>query len=375
MLNIPGILLITYLISKPFYLFPSGGLQIADLIMLVILLYNFTLTRWRVLDKSYSLIAMLFLFYVTVINLISITLYGFDIMYIKNIFFYTFNIMIFITMVELISRKKITISHILTGITLSLVVQFMMFALFSFSLSGSRVELFFNNPNQLGYYGLISGVLILLIMDLTESKKIHWIALMIAAFAVLISLSKAAIVSFAVAIAFYFLIRFGKHYKKVILVFLIVLLVPLLTQADSKIEVDEFKTALVTRISNIGRDSDDSLAYRGYDRIGNHKEYIIFGSGEGNYERFDSVIRGGEIHSTLANILFSYGIVGLMIFSWLILKIYRNQVQIFTYTFFPIILYGITHNGIRSSLLWIMLSLIACYNYKERSFVDAKGIS
>ena len=116
------------------------------------------------------------------------------------------------------------------------------------------------------------------------------------------------------------------------------------------------------RIQNIGKDSDDNLEGRGYYRIYEYPEYWLFGAGEGEYSRF----RYGEIefHSTLGNIQVSYGLVGILLFINLMRLALKNDRYRSWYILFMIMLYGLTHNGIRNSLFWILLALMASVQHK-----------
>ena len=69
-----------------------------------------------------------------------------------------------------------------------------------------------------------------------------------------------------------------------------------------------------------------------------------------------------EIHSTFFIVLTNYGLIGFLIFSMLILfwildikKAYGVRGLICVCA--PCLLYGLTHNGIRFSMFWIMFSI------------------
>lgn len=126
-------------------------------------------------------------------------------------------------------------------------------------------------------------------------------------------------------------------------------------------------TALFNRTEKIGTESDDSLAGRGYDRIIEYPNYLLFGAGEGDFKRFALSHHKGELHSTVANILFSYGLIGFIIFVSFFLnsKFYIKRVLFYMS---PILLYGLSHNGIRSPLFWIALAISFKYSKKEERY-------
>jgi hypothetical protein len=96
------------------------------------------------------------------------------------------------------------------------------------------------------------------------------------------------------------------------------------------------------------------------DRILLHPQYLILGSGEGNYKRFSK----SEFHSLLGTIIFSYGIVGLFFFIlfWKKTGAFKIKFLIFI---LPIIVHSIFHNDIRQPFLWMIFILINYFSMKE----------
>jgi len=113
------------------------------------------------------------------------------------------------------------------------------------------------------------------------------------------------------------------------------------------------------RLESIGMDNDDSLEGRGYNRIFDYPEYWIFGAGEGEYTRFEGFQL--EMHSTLGNIQASYGLIGLCLFLCFLFLTIRKDLSGSWYIILFIMTYGLTHNGIRNSLFWILIALIAVH--------------
>jgi hypothetical protein len=94
--------------------------------------------------------------------------------------------------------------------------------------------------------------------------------------------------------------------------------------------------------------SDDSLAGRGYDRFWRFPEYLIFGAGEGDFQRFAGMY-DVEIHSTLGSLVFSYGIVGAGLAVLATLMTIERRPAGLLYLM-PAMAYGVAHNGIRQPL-------------------------
>jgi hypothetical protein len=117
---------------------------------------------------------------------------------------------------------------------------------------------------------------------------------------------------------------------------------------------------------------DQSLGFfeeRGYDRIWNHPEYWVLGSGEGAYERFkDTTIIGShELHSSLGTLFFCYGAVGLLvflIFMWTVMRRTRLHAWL---VMAPAFAYGMTHQGLRFSLMWVLLGVVVALRELDRT--------
>lgn len=117
---------------------------------------------------------------------------------------------------------------------------------------------------------------------------------------------------------------------------------------------------LMTRSRTVESKTTNIVSQRGYNRLIEHPEYWLFGAGEGGYlERFGVHM---EFHSLLGNIQVSYGIIGLFLFMNLLwASIKKNYFKNWS-VLIPIMFYGITHNGIRSGLFWVLLSILMFEN-------------
>jgi hypothetical protein len=102
----------------------------------------------------------------------------------------------------------------------------------------------------------------------------------------------------------------------------------------------------------------DTPEARGYDRIANHPEYILFGAGEGAYERFRSALYSSELHSSFGTLLFCYGIMGTALFSAALLWIARADMRSALFLI-PAFVYGLAHHGVRVAFFWMMLAVLA----------------
>lgn len=98
---------------------------------------------------------------------------------------------------------------------------------------------------------------------------------------------------------------------------------------------------------------------RGYERLFKYPENLILGAGEGANYRWEQTRFTGEIHSTLAGILFSYGIPGLFFFLRFIYLLWRHlpnwrQKLLLLAPF----LYSLGTYNLRNTMFWFGLGVL-----------------
>jgi len=120
------------------------------------------------------------------------------------------------------------------------------------------------------------------------------------------------------------------------------------------------------RLGSIGDQADDSIEGRGYYRITDNLELMAFGAGEGDFARLDRTDDPKEFHSTPGNIIVSYGVIGVGLFLFFLFVVFRRAPLSSLAFFAPLMLYGITHNGIRGSLLWFFLALVYAQSFERK---------
>ena len=111
---------------------------------------------------------------------------------------------------------------------------------------------------------------------------------------------------------------------------------------------------------NLSAERDSALGTgRGYDRIREMGIHFLWGMGEGAYGRFQTM-SGREVHSTFASLLVSYGLFGLLGYLVLFFKGFVNKRSLLRNLSIMsgIFLYQLSHNGIRNTLLWLVIVLL-----------------
>ncbi|MEO1617414.1 MAG: hypothetical protein AAFV88_16300 [Planctomycetota bacterium] len=287
----------------------------------------------------------------------------------KGVAFFTFNFVYMVILYRyLVTYRRTALNHVFIGILLATSLA-AAGVLLNINPSGSRETGFFNNPNQLGYFGLIVVLVCLSCYSLCSLKLARLMALFgitTAAYLILVSLSKAAMVS-----AFFGVIIFAPSIRRRDLFYLLILSLICLPFAAPKVIESDVISRVVARVQNIGKDSDDSIAGRGYNRIRRYPEKMILGAGEGEYRRFGARL---EMHSTIGSIVFCYGIAGAFFFFLFNYRCFRISPVLYLSLFSPIYAYGLTHNGIRFSAFWLAYAVFLAVSELRREDAEAYTI-
>jgi hypothetical protein len=342
-----------YILLKPFYILPSGLPQLGDgllIIMLVLLAFQ---RRVYFNKEARAFVGWMVLFaaHATLVNFTwSAILADKKVMLYSA--YYIFNVGLVILCLRYgFLKPKTTLTVIAYATAVSVLLQ----AGVSFLADKEetiRQTISFNNPNQLGYWSLLS---LCIFLSIANRLKFPWymqaVVPICLCYTVALSLSKAAMLSSVLTI----FLHVVKN-KKMLFAAIVVAGIGYVGLENSTI-VDH----VTNRIDNIGQQYDDSFYARGYLRIIAWPQYVLLGAGEGAIYRWDDSEYSDdrfEIHSTMATVVFSYGLVGLTFFLAGIFCIYRaTSFGQFIYVL-PPFLYGITHQGLRFSLFWLLFAVV-----------------
>jgi hypothetical protein len=121
------------------------------------------------------------------------------------------------------------------------------------------------------------------------------------------------------------------------------------------IDLEQFK--IYDRLSSIGVHGDDSLDGRGYNLL------YTFGAFELLMGYGPSVVNnliGHELHSTFGSYFVNYGILGGSLYLLFFFYSYQQCARSLgvirsAICFSPVVLYGITHNGSRFSIVYLFI--------------------
>lgn len=215
----------------------------------------------------------------------------------------------------------------------------------------------FNNPNQLGYFSVCLLSLTYLLRLRGAYRNPLTIALYAAAvFLAIASLSKAAMVATFGVIFIASKPRFSRNFVFAWVLAAVGAAIMLLVAYEAGY-LDKY--LFMQRLEGLATENDSNLASRGYFAFlqGNAVQTFL-GLGTGNVIR----LIGHEVHSTFFSILSNYGLVGLGLLIALMVVWFKSLWR--TYGFIglaciagPSMLYGLTHNGSRFTIFWLLFSL------------------
>jgi hypothetical protein len=356
MLKPTHIFLFLTIASFPLYLLPSGGVQISHGFFAIFFVSFFGQIKrsYRSFPQNKKRIFKAIAAFVVVTCVVQtgwVLVHG---SYRSLLFagFYIFNSLYFYSIYVYLTRYQKRGANLIFLATLTSIGIVFGGLLAGISMSAYRRTSFFNNPNQLGYFALLTTLIVLLFHTRSTVKY----ARLLSIFAVLInlylssvSLSKAAMVSTAAS-----LVVFLPMFKKSHLLLLIIVIGASYSVWLPRVMNSVAYSRAKNRIQRIGADQDDSILGRGYGRISSNPEYLLTGAGEGNSARWGAE---HEIHSLFANMLFCYGIAGFGVFCLFLFRCYSLSPWIFIVLFLPVFAYGATHNGVRFSYMWLLFAV------------------
>lgn len=370
------ILMVGAILASPFYIYASGLPQPAHILMLIasvfIVAVNKEFCDGLVKSNKY-LVA--FLCVVIFVNSIYFIKHGEGIFLINSIYwlyggFLMMAVMCIFDDEWLNDWIKIFILFQLSMVSMSYLLGWGGF------LYWPRYEYFLNGPNQLAYFVLA----LLIIYAVIEKGEISFgllCAYFLAASAIFTTGARSMYIAFAPIIIILMLCARG-DYRKMLIVILIpvviyyvFLILELPWYVPTKAEklagenyniwnntFNRFSELCISCSSTDYYSIEYQLRARGYLRLIDYPEYLIFGAGQGMNERFSNGYGFNyEIHSSLLGVWFYYGLAGIILFLLAIWKLFKNKTNIILLA--PVFVYGLFTYGLRSPYFWLILGFIA----------------
>jgi len=360
---LPLVGLSAYFVTSVFHVFPSGNPQPADFLLLLAIVATL-LVAWRHLPYEPVLYIALALFssWVVLVNTIWFFLSP-DFVFLRKTSFYLYNAVVLLFVIATayhdFERLKTVVwwSCVIALLAQVLYLEFLYVGL------GKRATGTFNNPNQLGYWALLVMACLAVVKERNPLGILDVLALGAGFYVLMLSLSKAASISGMLMILL--IVAFCRCRRGAGLLLAFALVLGLLYEVAAGGLAERFMSFdsvanLSHRLSSIGKSEDDNLLHRGYIRLIQNPQYLAFGAGEGGFERLTEIAdrQSKELHSTLGTILMSYGLIGLGLFGLLLFVIFGRAPLASIAYLGPVMLYSVTHVGVRFSEFWIFLALV-----------------
>lgn len=382
---------------KQFYILPSGSIGISDAFLAAsgaFLLIHIIRNRKRVFYQI-DIPWYGFILAVCIIN-------GYYYCYSHNGQFLLFTLYwLYITMSIWIFRTLAS-ERFIFGLSIvceiNLIVQTFIYLLgrgryFHENWGGSRFMGTFNDPNQFAFF-VFSMLLILVLVYLrNQQKKYIWLFWADALYLIGLSKSTGVFTGVFTLILLSLGLLIWKNYNKskykivwslcllIGGIFIIVVLYSIWPKANFDITLTDY--TLLSRIQQkIWKLSHGNLADLLYDRSAErlilYPEYLLYGAGEGMFERFlpgdfvkqitpgvFDVVRVNEIHSSFFSIWFSYGIIPLFVFLYWAGKNMRYCSRWQLIVMIALIVESFSLMNCRQPFFWFIIVFASCYNKYE----------
>lgn len=351
-----------YLILFPIQLLPQGGLQLADYILLfgiASLIFRIIFQKSNIISNNIYLNgAFFFIFYSLAVSFIFFIVYS-DYKFLLAPFNYIYCFLCLYFVADL-TRKELFFKITYISLIMTLVIQLILFFNTGLNYDSGRCMIMFKNPNQLGFWGLIVLIILVLINNNLFLKRSFLLygAMLLSSFFIIVSISQAAIVTLILILIF---LLFRKRSVMLISSILFISFLTFYYLNTSRFEENPYTNAISSRFENDllnEDDNDNNLEGRNYNRILQNSAFLIFGAGESGLNRFGNDTN--EIHSTFGSLIFSYGLIGFLIFSIPLLNISLKSYSMYSVIFFIFLLVTLTHNVIRWPLFWVLPYLMFC---------------
>lgn len=346
-----------YFMVFPFYIFPPGSPQLADIILTVLFLFRIK-DIFLDVKNVFTTALIRFVILVGVVNIAWAALLW-DASFLQNTLYYVYNLVL-ILLISNFSKDIRFLKTTIWGIGCSLVLQVVLIPFVPDQ--GLRGQMFFSNPNQLGFWAMNVIIIFYEVAQmLGKYKKVIWALFLIAFYFITFSISRSAFLGFGLFLLFYI-------FYETRFLFVPVVIFSLLAGTYVYVNFSQIKAfeKVATRIETEDL-SDDDADGRGYGRITKYPEYLFLGAGEGKIARFTE---GLELHSSFGNVLFSYGFIAFFIFSTMHVRLFLYGGIRYAFPIISIFVLSLVYMTLRTSMFWVTFYFI--YSSCETSYLKRK---
>jgi hypothetical protein len=381
------ILFLLFLATKPFYLFPSGGLQLSDLFFVASFFYYVFIVKKGdkiEIDKTDKPL-FLFVVFVFIVNTVYATYYGESAFVISSLY-YLYNLLIVIFF-RIYAEDRRFLSSVAVVCRFNILSQLGIYLVgLGRYYTANRYMGTFNDPNQMGFFIYISLMTAYLIAKLNH-KELHVLYHAVAIVLIFQTSSTGMLLALTVFYGVWLLTKVFTLLRRIhnvrFILFWTALLMALLLFSP---KWDDFKetiaqSPIIERVEQkIGRmevatDGPTNLQDRGIDRIYLYPEKTLFGAGEGMHDRFVLSVSDNEIHSTLFSILFYYGMAPTLLFLyWVVLNVRRLSLSNLA-VIVSLAVESVTLLNQRQPLFWMLFVLLQVLAFQKIAEREGSSIA
>ena len=366
-----------YIFFKPFYLFSSGGIQISEIFIVIAFLLTLVekIPKDGVTKKMLKDLKILFIFIlcVIIINFIYFDIYQ-NIEFLISTVQYILIFMGIYVFANKISDKKV-LKNIYKITKINLIIQLLIYltgmgrAYDAFRYMGT-----FNDPNQFGYFIVLSVAFLYVIEDVLKIRKRAVVMYLISLILIFASASTGMLMAMTILFVLHIIRRIksiikwisknlGKIFVTAICIMAVVLVIVsnvdlknlVIETLEQSIQNMTIAERLQGKIDKAESSNSSLIEERGIDKLIKYPQYLIYGSGQGYFDRFTKAAFQIEVHSTLPGIWLYYGIVPLII---LLIWIYESIKKVrlkYMIPYIALLIESFTLYNQRQLLLWIII--------------------
>lgn len=353
----------------PVYLFPSGYPQVVDVPIMILLGISFLVGHEKDHYLSKQIIPLVpFLVWSILVNSGYYLFYPSEyVLLLKNAeLIYTFALLYGFTFIfsRVVNSGNMKVIYI--GLILSIILCAIIKGIYE---EGVRSALSFNNPNQLGYFSVILVCYALLIIQYNTNhidKLLYHIGDVIIIFCghifALLSLSRGAIL--AIVILDIWIITKIRNKAIIITISLLVIISVVLSIFVDPAFIErklESRSGRSYGVSEAKKETESRIIHNLRTLSG--AQYLVgMGGSLATHEKgaLGRVKGIGEVHNIFGDIFRCYGLIGLALFAYWILKLIWAS-RILTgglWVWAAIMMYNMSHNGLRFRSFWLLIALM-----------------
>lgn len=370
-LSFAEILFLLGVFTKQFYLLPSGSFQIGDALFMLSFSFLFLeKDACKLKIKNEDVFFLFFVICVCCINTIYSLILRKSLM--KCCLYYIYVLIIIYTFNVFISNSYF-VFLLKRTLFICLCTQLLIYIVGVGGWEGGRYKGTFNDPNQYGFYVLSSFFMYCLS---STGKERNILACYGICFILTIFSASTGMMLGLLIFTFFWLlyIKEVKRNRMILLsiifcafVIVIVCYLYIPVVLPPFIEESFMFRRILQKFQKMGVGNSNGSIYkifveRGWNRVVENPEYLLYGAGEGNYIRFGST---HEIHSSILGPLFYYGILPCsLIIIWISKKLYNIDGKLKS-IYIALLIESLTLANYRQPFFWMIFVLAGLSNNKQ----------